>query len=585
MPSLVILAGSIAGLYFAREICIPLAFALTLSLMLTPAISWLERLRLPRFAAVLLVVVGMLAATGAVGWMIADQLVAVASELPKYRDNIHNKIISMRAPGKGAFARAAESVKEIRKELTNAEAPVPPQPTTDSGLRRRGPSQPAGPVPVQVIEPASNGLQYIRDLAQPFLGPLAETLMVLVFTVFLIVEREDLRNRLLRLAGLGQLNVVTQALDDATSRISRYLALQFAVNASFGLLFWIGLSLIGVPYALLWGAIAGLFRMVPYVGTMAAALLPLTLSLAVFDGWAKPSMVFGLFASLELMVANVIEPWLYGSHTGISSLAILVSTVFWTILWGPAGLILSTPLTVCVAVLGRYVPRMSFLHVLLGDESVLEPEAHLYQRLLAMDQGEAREVVDGFLKDHTLTELYDRVMIPALTLAEQDRHKGALDPVREDFIYLSMGEMIADSPATVVASDEGSRRTEPAGRVICIPANDTADEITGAMLSQLLEQEGYAVVAFPVSPLRELLGALQPEEGDVICISALPPFALGRARALCRQIRTRYPEAQLVVGIWGLSGNADEALNTFNRYKPDRLTTSLAGMIEHLRGR
>ena len=196
-----------------------------------------------------------------------------------------------------------------------------------------------------------------------------------------------------------------------------------------------------------------------------------------------------------------------------------------------------------------------------------------------------RAVVDGFAKDHSLVELYDVVMIPALTLAEQDRHKGALDPVREDFIYLSMGEMIAESSSAAATAEGASRVPEIPGRVLCIPANDAADEITGAMLAQLLEQEGYAVVAFPVSPLRELLGALQPEEGDVICISALPPFALGRARALCRQIRTRFPDAQLVVGVWGLAGSADEALNTFNRFKPDRLTTSLAGMVEHLRGR
>jgi predicted PurR-regulated permease PerM len=585
IPSLFILAASIAALYYAREICIPLAFALTLTLLLTPASNRLQRLHVPRVPAVLIVILAMIGAAGGIGWVIANQLVDVANELPKYRENIHNKIAALRTPGKGALARAAESVKEIRKEFSGPDGVAPAAAPTDLPFRRRA-AQSSGPVQVQVVEPPANGLHSARELVEPFLGPLGKTLIVLVFTVFLMVEREDLRNRLLRLAGLGQLNVMTQALDDATQRISRYLLLQFIVNASFGFLFWIGLTLIGVPYAALWGAVAALFRVVPYVGTMIAAVLPLTLSLAVSEGWAKPSLVFGLFASLELVVANVIEPWLYGSHTGISSLAILVSTVFWTILWGPAGLILSTPLTVCVAVLGRYVPQLSFLHILLGDEPVLEAEAQLYQRLLAMDQVEARAVADRCLKERSLVELYDSVMIPALTMAEQDRHKGALDPVREEFLYLSIGEMIAESAGTAAKREVAPREpAESSGRVLCIPANDTADEITAAMLAQLLEESGFAVVAFPVAPLRELLPAIQPEAGDVICISALPPFALGRARALCRQFRTRFPQIQLVVGIWGLTGSPDDALNRFERFRPDKLETSLASMVSYLNGR
>jgi predicted PurR-regulated permease PerM len=225
------------------------------------------------------------------------------------------------------------------------------------------------------------------------------------------LKREDLRNRLLRLAGLGQLNVMTQALDDASGRVSRYLLMQFLVNASFGTLFGLGLYRIGVPNALLWGVVAGILRLVPYVGTLVAATLPIALSLAVFDGWLRPLLVFLLVAGLELIVANVIEPWLYGTHVGISSLALLVTSVFWAVLWGPAGLILSTPLTVCVVVLGRYVPQLSFLLILLGDQPVLAPEAQIYQRLLAMDQLEAQTIVGQFLKGRPLVELYDSVLV------------------------------------------------------------------------------------------------------------------------------------------------------------------------------
>jgi len=213
----------------------------------------------------------------------------------------------------------------------------------------------------------------------------------------MLLKREDLRNRLLRLAGLGQLNVMTQALDDAAGRVSRYILMQFLVNAGFGIIFGLGLYLIGVPNPALWGVVAGILRIVPYVGTLFAATLPIALSLAVFDGWFRPLLVFLLVAGLELIIANFIEPWLYGSQVGISSLALLVTTVFWTVLWGPAGLILSTPLTVCVVVLGRYVPQLSFLQILLGDEPVLAAEAQIYQRLLAMDQLEAQGIVSQFL--------------------------------------------------------------------------------------------------------------------------------------------------------------------------------------------
>ena len=284
----------------------------------------------------------------------------------------------------------------------------------------------------------------LRDLAAPILAPLGRAGIVVIFTVFMLFKREDLRNRLLRLAGLGQLNRMTQALDDAAQRVSRYLLMQFLVNAGFGVLFGFGVYLIGVPYPALWGAVAGILRIVPYVGTLVAALLPLALSLAVFDGWLRPLLVFLLVMGLELIIGNFVEPWLYGAHVGISSLALLVTAVFWTVLWGPAGLILSTPLTVCVVVLGRYVPQLSFLQILLGDEPALAAEAQIYQRLLAMDQLEARAIVDQFLKGRPLVELYDSVLIPALSMAEQDRHKGAIDAAREEFLFLSMNEMIAE---------------------------------------------------------------------------------------------------------------------------------------------
>jgi hypothetical protein len=257
--------------------------------------------------------------------------------------------------------------------------------------------------------------------------------------------------------------------------------------------------------------------------------------------------------------------------------------VFWAVLWGPSGLILSTPLTVCVVVLGRYVPHLSFLHILLGDEPVLAAEAQIYQRLLAMDQTEARTVVDQFLKGRPLVELYDAVLIPALTMAEQDRHKGAIDAAREEFLFLSVNEMIAEFSEHPLP-DSPSGTAEPNGRVVCLPAYDRADEITAAMLSQILEQKGFTTLSFPVvgSSLNEVLALIEAGHSDVVCISALPPYAFAPARAMCRQIRERFPKLKLVVCVWGFGGDTNKAMTRFERTQPDRLSTSLADAVAHV---
>jgi len=333
--------------------------------------------------------------------------------------------------------------------------------------------------------------------------------------------------------------------------------------------------------------VAGLLRIVPYVGTLFASTLPLALSLAVFDGWLRPLLVFLLVAGLELVVANFLEPWLYGAHVGISSLALLVTAIFWAVLWGPAGLILSTPLTVCVVVLGRYVPQFSFLHILLGDEAALAAEAQLYQRLLAMDQSEAQTIVGQFLKGRSWVELYDCLLIPALSMAEQDRHKGAIDADREEFLFLSINEMLAEfsedqmTESLAPMPDSAARSS---ARVICLPAHDRADEITASMLAQLLGQKGLAALAFPIVGLApsDLIALLETGASDVVCISALPPYAFAPARAMCKQIRERFPELKVVVCVWGFSGDAEKAMSRFERTQPDRLSTSLAQAIEHV---
>jgi predicted PurR-regulated permease PerM len=571
----------------ARKILIPLAFAVTLSLILAPAIAWLGKLHLGRVPAALLVMVLAMAGAGAIGWVIFNELVDVANQLPAYRENIHKKMEAIRAPGTGAVGRAAASVKELGKELASPPATVAPPAAIDRAGRHGAPSVPSHPLPVEVVEAPANELLYVRDMIQPFLGPLGVFGMVVIFSLFLMIGHNDLRDRLFRVVGVGQLNVMTQALNDATRRVSRYLLLQLLVNAAFGVLCGTGLFLIGVPYAVLWGAVAAILRIVPYVGSLVAAALPLILSLAVFDHWTHPLLVFLMFGTLELVTGNWVEPRLYGTHTGVSSLALLLTAVFWTVLWGPAGLILSTPLTVCVVVLGRYVPQFAFLHILLGDEPALVEEARFYQRLLALDDQEARTVIDSYLTDHSLLQLCDSVLVPALTLAEHDRHKGALDPDREAFLFLSVKEMLTElveraekSGFADVAITGEAKPAAPGGRIICIPADDEADEVTAAILALLLERSGFSVVTLMPDAGLQQLAFVQPAAGDVICISALPPFAFAHARTLSHQIRLRFPGIRIVVGVWGFAGETERAMERFQTPRPDKLVTSLADAIQ-----
>lgn len=592
--AMVMLFGTIAALYFARQILIPLAFALILTFVLAPLVALLQRSHIGRVPSVAVTVLVATAAAGCLGWIIAIQLVDVAKKLPTYRQNIHAKMEAPSIPTKGPFGVAANSLREIARELSSPAAPSPDQGSPVRNQQQRtAPSTTALPLPVQIVPPPENGLDYFRDLVRPVLRPLGLIGLVLIFTVFMLFKRIDLRHRLLRLVGLSQINIMTQALDDAAQRLSRYLSMQVLVNAGFGALFGFGLYCIGVPNPALWGILAGLLRIVPYVGTLVAAVLPIALSLAAFDSWLPPLLVFLLFASLELIIANFVEPWLYGAHTGISALALLVAAVFWTLLWGPAGLILSTPLTVCLVVLGRYVPQLSFLHVLLGDEVVLGAEAQVYQRLLAMDQPEAHAIVDRFLKERPLVELYDSVLIPALSLAEQDRHKGAIDTNREEFLFLSINEMITELSEYQLAhvssqAEDAAAESGPAerlsARIICLPANDRADEVTAAMLAQLLEQAGHAALCLPIAhaSLVQMLALLDIKPDDVICISALPPYAFPPARTMCNLVRERFPNVKLVIGVWGFSGDTEKAKARFERTQPDRLLTSLAQAVEQI---
>lgn len=353
------------------------------------------------------------------GWVVGNQLIDVTNQLPQYRADIRKKIALLHSPRSQELNKAADIVKEIGSDI--AAAPASSQ--TDLNKMPGAAKSSAKSVPVEVFQPASNPLESLNSV----IGPVGSVVIVIVLSIFMLMGREDLRNRFIRLVAHGRFSAMTQALDDAGSRVSRYLLLQFIVNSGFGLVIGLGFYFIGIPNALLWGVAAAVLRFLPYIGAPLSAVVPILLSLVLFTGWTRPLMTIGLYVVVELIVANFLEPLLYGGQTGISSFAILFAAIFWTLLWGPIGLVLSTPFTVCLVVLGRHVPRLEFVNILLGDEPVLPPGAHYYQRLLANDQEEAKEVLQDYLKEHSLSELYDSVLIPGLSLAEQDSYTNDLD--------------------------------------------------------------------------------------------------------------------------------------------------------------
>lgn len=585
---------TIATLYFARVVFIPFALAVIFAFLLAPIVSLLDRIHVPRAASSLMVVAVSVLSLGLLGWVVTGQLVDVANQLPSYRSNIKRKMDSLHRAKNQSITKAADAVNEIGKELA-ASSPasgLTATPSSSNGFPA-GASSLSKPTPVEVVPPASSPLDSITSLV----GPMSTLGIVIVFTLFMLIRREDLRNRFIRLVGHEHLNTLTQALDDAAGRVSRYLFLQLSVNLGYGIVVGTGLYLIGIPHVLLWGTVAALLRFLPYVGPVLSAVLPILLSLAMFDGWTRPLLTFGLYASVELIVGNVIEPLLYGAHIGLSSLAILVAAVFWTVLWGPVGLVLSTPLTVCLVVIGRYVPSLGFLNILLGDEPVLPPESHYYQRLLASDHQEAKSVLEAYLKDHTLLQLYDLVLIPALELAEQDRHSNNLDEATQQFITLCTRELVeelfdrakelASSAASETNGTETSTPFYPGSShfsktIVCIPARDEADEIVGTMFAQLLEQAGHRSHCVAIGTIVDMLAEVEDAKPDIVCISALPPQVIAHARNLYLRLRAHSPKLKIMMGLWGFSGDAAKIAGRLRLDDGERVFVSLDQLITEI---
>jgi predicted PurR-regulated permease PerM len=555
-------------LYLAKAVILPLALAILLTFVLAPAVTCLERIRLPRIVAIPIVLLATGAAVGAVGWTVFVQLVEVTNDLPAYTTNIQTKIQSLNQSKTTSFVRAQEELKTLSEQISDVSENL----TGDRASREKGSSP--NPVAVREVSVSSGRLDAISGL----LGVVVSIALVAVFTFFMLLKREDLRNRLIQLTGHGHLNLMTQAMDETSQRISRYLSLQWLVNIGFGLIAFSVLHVLGLPHALLFGALAGLLRFIPYIGAPIGALMPAALSVAVFDGWTKTLLILAIFFCMELVTANLLEPHVYGKHTGLSSLAILVAAIFWALIWGPIGLILSVPLTVCLVVVGAHVPNLEFLTVLLGDQPVMQPDAHYYQRLLANDQREASQVLETNLKGTSLESLYDTVLVPALHLAELDRHRNELDDATVSFITQTTKDLVEelglrqdDSQPTELSIERAT--TE---KIMCLPVRDEADEIVGIMLAQLLERAGYSAIAVPIGSVEGMLAEVGRMEPGVVCLSALPPYAISHARGIYRRLRVQYPTVKIIVGLWNYAEDPVKAATEVSGGEQNLICTTLA---------
>jgi predicted PurR-regulated permease PerM len=566
---LVTLALVVTALYVGRAVFIPIAIAILLSFVLAPLVRLLRRWRVPRVPSVGLVVLLAFAILAGFGMILTQQFTDLAQELPNYETTITRKIASIKqvAGSGGSLERAAAALRNIGGQITEPtpDAAKPPGPPA---LPQTGqPQTKPEPVPVEVL-PSSDPLSFerLQSLAGTVLEPLATAGIILVFVIFILFQREDLRDRFIRLAGSSDLQRTTAAMNDAARRLSRYFLFQTFMNATFGVFVAIGLWFIGVPSPFLCGALAGLLRFVPYVGSFIAAAVPILLAAAVAPGWTMMFEVAALFLITEPIVGQLIEPLLYGHQTGISPIAVVVSATFWTWLWGPVGLLLATPLTVCLVVLGRHVERLEFLDVLLGDAPALTPVESFYQRLLAADSSEVAEQAEEFIKERPLADYFDEVALEALLMAQADVRRGALDAGRQVKIRETIDELVEDlqddgsDPGRAAEGEETAEAREQTSHmsVVCVGGRTPLDEAAGALFAHLLRSEER--IAPRVEPASALSPAgllrLDAAQADVICLSYLDSeVGHAQVRYGVRRVRRRFPRAVILTCFW----TADEA--------------------------
>jgi predicted PurR-regulated permease PerM len=563
----------IVVLYWAQAVLVPIALAVLLTFVLTPAVGWLERW-LGRVPAVLAAATLVFIVLGLAGWGLARQLDHLADDLPTYRVNILTKIADVRGAGKGSSVeKLQETIEGIKTDLGQSSAP--------KGTASH---------PVIVTSELVTGFSGFSWLG-PIVGPLGTAGLVLAMVIFMLLERRDLRDRLIGLFGHGQLTVTTKAFDEAGTRVSRQLLMQSLVNLFYGIAAGLGLYALGVPYPLVWATLGAALRFIPYIGPVIGAGAPIVVSLAALPGWAGPLWVVGLFAALELFTNLVLETVLYAGAAGVSQVALLVSVAFWTWLWGPLGLLMATPLTVCFVVLGKHVPGLEFVGLLMADTPALAPAHGYYQRLLARDQSEASDLIERHVKTEAPRSVYDALLLPALNYAERDRLEQRLSLDEETAVVDATRELLCDAaesirrlqPAPPPAVDPAFPEPRKPLRVLGYPTNGSADELALQMLAHLLDDLPIAVEITKERMLAsELVSLVQTRGISIICLADLPPSPPSKTRYLVKRLHAALPEVRILVGRWGPPALADDSTQLLRDAGATHVASTLAETRAHL---
>ena len=594
----------VAALYFGREVLVPLALAVLLSFVLSPLVRLLQRCYFPRSLAVIAVALVAFAAIFGLGALMVSQINELAKDLPHYQTTLAKKIESLRsaAAGSSTMERASEALHDLSTEIDKPKGN--PSPSMWNGMEPNN-----KPIPVEVRQPDLGALQMLTAFITPLIHPLATTGIVAIFVIFILLPHQDLRNRLVRLAGAQDLQRTTAAIDDAGERLSRLFLTQLGLNAGFGFVIGTGLWIIGVPSAPLWGILAMILRFVPYIGALISAIFPLILAAAAGPGWIMVLSTVALFLVVELVAGQIIEPLVYGHSAGLSPVAVIASATFWTWLWGPIGLILATPLTICLVVLGRHVDQLKFLDIMFGDEPPLKPAELIYQRMLARDPVEAAEQARAFLREKPLAAFYDDVLLEGLRLAQADAERGLLDEERTQGIRDAVAEIVDDLSGhedkdEVILQDEAPKlgesplaqldkiasrpklgllrerwRTEKP--VLCIPGLGLLDEAAAMMIAQLLERQGIGARVEQADALSmSRISGWDTKGTAVVCLCYVGNASPAQIRYATRRTRRKNPDIAILVALLGDSEEiTSQALSENTEFSQHSLRATIEKII------
>jgi predicted PurR-regulated permease PerM len=575
----VIAAVVVGGIYLGRPVLMPLALAVLMSFALAPLVNLLKRLRLGNIAPVLISLLLAIVILSSLAAFMGSQLAKLAADLPHYQTNLAHKIQSVvgSVGNNDTINRLNRTVESLADQVTGGN-----KPDANTGMAA---GEAVKPIPVVITRTSLAPWAVAQTVLGPLLEPLGLVALVLVFVGFIMLQKDDLRDRFVRLAGSRDMQRTSVALDEAASRLSRYLFLQTCINACFGLVIGVGLWLIGIPNAPLWALMSMLFRFVPYVGVPLAFLFPFALSMAVDPGWEKMVWTMALYGSIEAITGQMAEPFLYGRSMGLSAVAVVVAAVFWTWLWGPVGLLLSTPLTMCFVVLGRHVESLKFLDVMLGDQPALRFEESLYLRMLAEDPDEAADEAEAFLKENSLSAYYDEVAARALMLAQNDVNRGVLDPLRQTRIRDAIRGLIVNLSDR--KDDDADGADLPAdwqgAPVMCVAGRGPLDEAAALLLVDMLAKHGIgAHVVSSDETSANNIRDLSCEGVRLTCVSYLEPGTFKNARYQVRRLRKRMPEVPVMAIFWGLSGDNSRYLDGIEATECDIVTTGLKETVQHV---